>query len=82
MAFRSENISISDHILKARLERCREDLLNPTFAHRSITDVAYTWGFNSSNHFSRCFKQAFGASPRQARAEWIPWHSENPSKNL
>ncbi len=27
MAFQPENVSISDHILKARLERCREDLL-------------------------------------------------------
>lgn len=73
MIFQPEGISISDYILKQRLERCRKDLLNPACAHRSITDIAYSWGFNSSNHFSRCFKEAFGASPRHLRAEFAPW---------
>jgi AraC-like DNA-binding protein len=82
MAFHSENVSISDYILKLRLQRCREDLLNPAFAHRSITDIAYSWGFNSSNHFSRCFKQEFGASPRSLRAEFGQWPSEDAEKPL
>jgi AraC-like DNA-binding protein len=82
MAFQPENVSISDHILKARLERCREDLLNPACAHKSITDIAYSWGFNNSNHFSRCFKQAFGVSPRHARSEWVPWPTETSGRNL
>ena len=82
MAFHSENISISDYILKLRLKRCREDLLNPAFVHRSITDIAYSWGFNSSNHFSRCFKEEFGASPRSLRAEFAPWPCEDAEKPL
>ncbi len=73
MIFQPEHISISDYILKQRLERCREDLLNPACASRSITDIAYSWGFNNSNHFSRCFKQEFGASPRHLRSEFAPW---------
>jgi len=44
MAFQPEEISISDYILKQRVERCREDLLNPAFAHRSITEIAFSWG--------------------------------------
>ncbi len=82
MAFHSENVSISDYILKLRLKRCREDLLNPAFVHRSITDIAYSWGFNSSNHFSRCFKDEFGVSPRSLRAEFAPWPSESAEKPL
>jgi AraC-like DNA-binding protein len=70
MAFQQEKDSISEHILKLRLERCLEDLRNPAFAHRSITDVAYSWGFNNSNHFSRCFKQVYGISPRDSRMEF------------
>jgi AraC-like DNA-binding protein len=70
MAFQSERTSISDYILRLRLERAREDLTRPESSHRSITDIAYSWGFNNSNHFSRCFKQAFGASPRELRAEF------------
>jgi AraC-like DNA-binding protein len=72
MAFQPEKSSISEYILKLRLERCAEDLRNPAFAHRSITDIAYSWGFNNSNHFSRCFKQVYGISPRHSRAEFAP----------
>ncbi len=72
MAFHGEGDSISDFILKQRLERCRIDLLDPACARRSITDIAYSWGFNSSNHFSRCFKELFGASPRHLRAGITP----------
>ncbi|MGH9686880.1 MAG: helix-turn-helix domain-containing protein [Candidatus Acidiferrales bacterium] len=68
MLFRAENLSISDYILRARLERCRTELLDPWRARRSITEIAYAWGFNSSNHFSRCFKSEFGVSPRDLRS--------------
>jgi AraC-like DNA-binding protein len=73
MVFQPEKTSLSDYILKMRLERCRGDLLNPACTHRSITDIAYSWGFNSSNHFSRCFKRAFGVCPRRLRAEFAAW---------
>jgi AraC-like DNA-binding protein len=69
MSFRGEGVSISDYILKCRLERCRSELRNPASAHRSITDIAYSWGFNNSNHFSRCFKSEFGVAPRTFRNE-------------
>jgi AraC-like DNA-binding protein len=82
MAFHSENVSISDYILRLRLKRCREDLLNPGFVHRSITDIAYSWGFNSSNHFSRCFKEEFGVSPRSLRTEFAQWSSGNAANAL
>lgn len=78
MVFEPEKISISDYILKLRLERCREDLLNRACAYRSITDIAYSWGFNNSNHFSRCFKQAFGVCPRHLRNALTPWPAERP----
>lgn len=73
MAFQPEKNSISEFILKLRLERCFEDLRNPACAHRSITDIAYSWGFNNSNHFSRCFKQVYGISPRHSRLESNPF---------
>jgi len=72
MAFQPEQSSISEFILRLRLERCLEDLRNPACAHRSITDIAYSWGFNNSNHFSRCFKQVYGISPRDSRLEFGP----------
>ncbi|MGH9738338.1 MAG: helix-turn-helix domain-containing protein [Candidatus Acidiferrales bacterium] len=73
MLFRTENLSISEYILRARLERCRAELLDPGLARRSITEIAYAWGFNSSNHFSRCFKHEFGVSPRDLRSHVASW---------
>jgi len=73
MIFRPEGVSISDYILKSRLQRCRTELLNPASAHRSITDIAYSWGFNNSNHFSRCFKREFGLAPRELRNDLGVW---------
>jgi AraC-like DNA-binding protein len=80
MVFEPEQASISDYILRLRLERARQDLLQPASARRSITDIAYSWGFNNSNHFSRCFKQAFGASPRELRVELSSWQPEDSRK--
>ena len=80
MAFQSERVSISDYILRLRLERAREDLLRPASSGRSITDIAYSWGFNNSNHFSRCFKEAFGASPRDLRLELAGWPADDSRK--
>ncbi|WP_257031257.1 helix-turn-helix domain-containing protein [Tunturiibacter empetritectus] len=65
--FEKEELSISEYILRQRLERCRQQLLDSGCADRSITDIAFSWGFNNSNHFSRCFKEAFGMSPRAVR---------------
>jgi len=75
MVFESEQVSLSDYILERRLDRCRQDFLDPTCAHKSITEIAYSWGFNNSNHFSRCFKRVFGASPRRFRSDAGTWNS-------
>ncbi len=66
-AFEKEELSISEYILRQRLERCRQQLLEVECVDRSITDISFAWGFNNSNHFSRCFKEAFGVSPRSVR---------------
>lgn len=68
-AFESRGTSIGKYILGLRLERCREELRNPAYIEKSVTDIAYSWGFNSANHFSRSFKAEYGFSPRELRAE-------------
>ncbi|MHA6140459.1 helix-turn-helix domain-containing protein [Pseudomonas mohnii] len=66
--FEDENGSgLNEYIWQRRLSRCAEDLRNPGSASRSITDIAYGWGFNSSSHFSKTFKSAYGVSPRLFR---------------
>ncbi|SEI20294.1 helix-turn-helix domain-containing protein [Pseudomonas fuscovaginae UPB0736] len=59
--------SLSEYIWQRRLTRCAEDLRNPDLSDQSITDVALSWGFVSSSHFSRAFKASFGMTPRLFR---------------
>ena len=54
-------------ILARRLERCRAALLNPTQAHRAVSEVAFAWGFNDAAHFGRTFRARFGVTPRSVR---------------
>ena len=48
------------------------DLNNPALAPRTITDIALSWGFNNSAHFSRVFREHTGLSPRAFREAACP----------
>jgi AraC-like DNA-binding protein len=65
--FEEENCSISELIWEERLTRCFRDLKNPRMLDRSISDIAFYWGFNSSAHFSTSFKKRFGVTARDCR---------------
>lgn len=69
--FRSEPVPLSRLIWKERLDACRRDLADPRLATRSITDIAFSWGFNDAAHFSRSFKEQFGFSPRDWRLQRV-----------
>jgi AraC-like DNA-binding protein len=63
----AEQTSFRRYVQAQRLERSRRDLSDPAHAARHISDIAFAWGFNDLAHFSRIFKQRFGASPREWR---------------
>jgi AraC-like DNA-binding protein len=71
MVFANKGQTIHELIWKLRLEGCRSDLQNPIRLNHSITDIAFSWGFNNSTHFSRKFRDEFGASPRSSRSELV-----------
>ncbi|MEP0315164.1 MULTISPECIES: helix-turn-helix domain-containing protein [Alphaproteobacteria] len=54
-------------VVSERLEKCKKDILNTDMDNKSITAIAYAWGFSDAAHFSRSFKRVFGMSPSQAR---------------
>jgi AraC-like DNA-binding protein len=59
--------SVSNYIWRRRLTRCAADLRDHRQASRPITDICMSWGFNSTSHFSRLFREHFGLSPREYR---------------
>lgn len=65
--FSNDGATLSDTIWRLRLEHCRRDLASPACAWKSITEIAYSWGFSSSTHFSKAFRDAFGVAPKQYR---------------
>lgn len=56
-------------LLKQRLERCREQIVDPRFADRKLSLIPYDWGFNNLSHFIRAFRQEYGLSPRDYRKQ-------------
>jgi len=65
--FRGEGTSVSRHIRDRRLENCRRDLTDPFQADVPVSTVGARWGFVDAARFSRVFKIAYGASPREYR---------------
>jgi len=63
--------TLGEHIRVRRLERCLNDLVDPRFRERTITDIAFFWGFSDAAHFSHSFKKQFGVSPRAFRAQTV-----------
>ncbi len=61
MLFSERGTTISDYIRHARLQHCRQEL--ETQNGKTVTDVAFSWGFSSSSHFSRVFRKHFGVVP-------------------
>jgi AraC family transcriptional activator of tynA and feaB len=62
--FSSKGCSVADWIRGRRLRQCQSDLSDPHLRRKSITEIAFFWGFNDSAHFSRSFKEKFGICPR------------------
>lgn len=67
--FSNSGGTLGDAIRERRLEQCRDDLTNPGLSRKTITEIAFAWGFSDSAHFSRSFRKQFGVCPRVFRAQ-------------
>ncbi|MGH6835176.1 MAG: helix-turn-helix domain-containing protein [Methylocella sp.] len=72
--FEPGGTSFAQYLLLRRLEECRAALTSPTGGDRSVTDIAFAWGFNSLATFYRTFRRSFGAAPNEVRAAAPGWH--------
>ncbi|WP_158586821.1 helix-turn-helix domain-containing protein [Aurantiacibacter zhengii] len=62
------------YVVQKRMEGCKRDLQNADHAHRSVTDIAFSWGFSNSAHFGRKIKAAYGVSPTELRRTALGAH--------
>lgn len=67
MLFTDEKETVSAYILRRRLEVCAAQMVSPLARCRTITAVAFDWGFSNAAHFSRVFRRHFGVSPTEYR---------------
>lgn len=58
------NTSPARYYLKLRLNRARTLLTQTTMP---VTEVAFASGFTSASHFSKCYRDMFGRTPRAER---------------
>jgi AraC-like DNA-binding protein len=65
--FHGSGATVSGWIQNRRLLRCREALEDAQYQRETIADIAYRWGFSSTSHFSRVFKEKFGLPPGEVR---------------
>lgn len=65
--FRDEGTTVARYLWQSRIDACRRAIEQPVNDARSITDLAFSFGFSSSAHFSRAFKQRFGFPPSDLR---------------
>ncbi len=65
--FKSSDLSITGYIRQCRLEAIATDLANPSLAEQSISTIACACGITNFQHFSKMFKDKFGASPSDYR---------------
>lgn len=66
--FENEGTTATEWIRNRRLERCRQDLVDPEYAAAPIAAIGARWGLVDASYFSRLFKSAYGVSPREYRA--------------
>ena len=77
--------TLGDYVRAHRLKGCRNDLANPSMRHKTITEIAFFWGFSDSAHFSHSFRKQFGISPRGFRSRALTegsWIEEDAVQDL
>jgi AraC-like DNA-binding protein len=58
---------LSAYIMRRRLEECAKQIRHPGWQGHTLTEIAFAWGFNSSAHFTRAFREQFSVTPREYR---------------
>lgn len=69
--FASGGEKMGTFILRRRLEECARQMGNPAWKAHTLTEIAFSWGFNSAAHFTRTFHEKYGIPPREYRRQQL-----------
>jgi AraC-like DNA-binding protein len=69
--FQAEGVTMLAWTRRARLGHARRDLADPTQGHRTIAEIAASWGFRHPGHFRRAFRDEYGGTPARFRREML-----------
>jgi AraC-like DNA-binding protein len=61
--------SFAERVTELRLQKVHAMLSDHRHAGLMVSEIAYECGFNDVSYFNRCFRQRFGASPKQFRSD-------------
>ncbi|WP_099331968.1 helix-turn-helix domain-containing protein [Actinomyces minihominis] len=67
--FQENGTTVSAWLRNQRLEKCREELLDPAHSDRSVGLIASRWGFQNPAHFSRVYRDKYDETPSQTRSK-------------
>lgn len=67
--FSKEGTTVMRWVWSERLRNIACDLEKQSLAHRTISSIAFDWGYSEAAHFSRTFKGAFGMTPLKYRKQ-------------
>jgi AraC-like DNA-binding protein len=70
--FSNESETVARYILRRRLEECSRALTLTSQRGRTVTSIAFDYGFNSPTHFGRVFRARYGVTPREYRRQQAP----------
>lgn len=65
--FAEHNETVMRRVFDERVRQAARLLAAPAAAHRSVTDIAFTCGFNDLSHFGRAFASRMQMTPSQWR---------------
>lgn len=60
-------LSFAAWVCQRRLEECHKLLVDSTYDHLTVADIAFSCGFASLSSFNRRFRAQFGLAPRDLR---------------
>lgn len=65
--FETQDEAVSRYILRRRLEAAHRSLTDVGQSAKTVSAIAYEWGFSNTTHFARVFRERFGAAPSALR---------------